>query len=146
MFSNEQSKEDRVKVVQKIIAAVTGTEVESGRAERILTAFESFQAFVESGQSFKDLQNDVADIQAVGTFQEFVSARGGALVGNEIWVLLAYMNWCESGHVFTGTEGRLMQTLKELVLSKKTGRRFNMDKETATALQNVIEHWVGGER
>lgn len=146
MFFGNRTEKEKLDEVKQFISTLTGEEVADGRAQRILSAFESFESFVESGQTFQDLRDSVSPIQTVGMFQEFVNQRGGALVGNEVWILFAFLNWCEHGFAVVAQEAKLLKILRDTVRAKSSGRRFEMDKETLQHLQNLIGFWIGDKR
>lgn len=150
MYFGDQPREAKIKHVQDLVHRLTQSVVPPGTAEAILTTFESFESFVESGKSFKDLEAEAASsaelpadiMEVVGSFGDFLANRGGALATNEVWVLMSFLFWTRHCMALTGKEAKAIKELKDEVQKATRNDVFRMNNQTKGALQGLIQVWV----
>lgn len=124
--------------VKHLIKSLMGIETTDERAQKILDTLNGFNAFLESGKPFKEVSDN--SVGTVAVFQEEVVARGGSLVRNEIWILLAFMSWSGNSRVLYGDEADAYQELRDAVAEQLTHSRVvKVDDSVKPKLQALLK-------
>jgi len=152
MFFQGRSEAEKLAEVQNIVSSITSSSLTEGTAKSLLEAFEGFENFVDSGKTFKSLREDFdnqlpnvgeEELKMVGSLSSFISARGGSLMRNEVWILFAYLFWRGHCMAVDGEEGKLIRELKASVLEESEGTAFKMNANTGSSFKKLISHWLG---
>lgn len=110
------------------------------RLDKILSAMERFQSFVDSGGQFSPISQTAIPHALV--FESFVFDRGGALLTNELWAILLFLAWWEQQQtLFSREETLLLSVLKQE--AKQSPSPFKPSERFTQTYKQLLAHWRG---